>query len=131
MANYDSADQSQRSRFRFGLRTLLAVAIISPLLIWFLVDALWSPPKYRNWEQIREDHAGFDVVQEPASAGPYIHIGSQAAGRGEVVDGAVTWNGETTPYYVPADPDAELRVVLLVPKNESTPTYAIFRLPVR
>ena len=62
-----------------SLRTLLLAAALCPLLIWFLASALWPPPEYRSWEQIREQYTHFDVVMQPAGPGPYLHLGAQAA----------------------------------------------------
>ncbi len=69
----------------------------------------------------------FDVVKEPAPPGPYLSMGCQAVALGQAIDGAVIGNGARTVYHVPAEPDAEFRVVGLVPEDECPPTYAVLR----
>lgn len=119
-----------RFGFRIGLRSVLVIATVGPMLIWLVVGAIWKPAKYYSWDELRRSHYGdwLEVVAEPVGNGPFRYLGATSAGSGDPVSGTWYGNGRLTKYYVPGNPSDEYIVVGLLPRNGSPPTYAICRI---
>lgn len=125
----DARNSKRNRRIQFSLRATLLMTPTLGIIIWLLGAAIREPsPAYYTWDEIRQRYPAWTVVRGPDGAGLFQRLGDVCAGKGSPVSGSFRGKGVTTDFQMPADPSGELRVVGLMAKDGSRPTYAVLLL---